>query len=66
MLLEIQNDSGHTTTEAKVESVLEQINDYPNHWVIIDGVMTARELISDVNWETVEHVLLQEQVQGGC
>ena len=65
MKLIIQNETGHTTMEVNASSVIEQINDHPTHWVIVDDVMVMRENIPDVDWETVNEVRLMEEVVGG-
>ena len=43
MKLIIQNETGHTTMEVNASGVIEQINDHPTHWVIVDDVMVMRE-----------------------
>lgn len=65
MLLTIINETGHTELEVTQMEVIEQINDHPTHWVFIDGELTSRETISDVNWETVEAVDLTPAIVGG-
>ena len=65
MKLIIQNETGHTTMEVNASGVIEQINDHPTHWVIVDDVMVMRENITDVDWETVNEVRLMEEVVGG-
>ena len=49
MKLIIQNETGHTTMEVNASGVIEQINDHPTHWVIVDDVMVMRENIPDVS-----------------
>ena len=44
---------------------IEQINDHPTHWVIVDGELTSRETISTVNWDSVESVDLIPAIDGG-
>jgi len=65
MLLTIINETGHTELEVTQVEVIEQINDHPTHWVIIDGDLTSREEITDVNWETVDSVDLIPAIVGG-
>jgi hypothetical protein len=65
MLLTIINETGHTELEVTQTEVIEQINDHPTHWVFIDGELTSRETISDVDWETVESVDLTPAIVGG-
>ena len=65
MLLTIINETGHTELEVTQREVIEQINDHPTHWVFIDGELTARETIADVEWETVEAVDLTPAIVGG-
>tara|TARA_R100000152_G_C6773109_1_gene200302 strand:+ start:1179 stop:1379 length:201 start_codon:yes stop_codon:yes gene_type:complete len=65
MLLTIINETGHTELEVTQTEVIEQINDHPTHWVFIDGELTSREVISDVNWDTVESVDLTPAIVGG-
>tara|TARA_R100000353_G_C6481416_1_gene189245 strand:+ start:433 stop:618 length:186 start_codon:yes stop_codon:yes gene_type:complete len=59
------NDTGHTTLEVTAEEVIDQINDHPTHWVFIDGEITSRETISEVNWDSVESVDLTQAIVGG-
>ena len=65
MLLTIINETGHTELEVTQMEVIEQINDHPTHWVFIDGELTSRETISDVDWEAVESVDLTPAIVGG-
>ncbi len=65
MLLTIINETGHTELEVTQVEVIEQINDHPTHWVIIDGDLTSREEITNVEWETVESVDLIPAIVGG-
>ena len=66
MLLTIVNETGHTELEVTTTEVLDQINDPPTHWVFVDGELTNRMSISDINWDTVEEVELTPAVVGGC
>ena len=66
MKLIIQDDSGHTEMEVNVAGLMEQINDHPSHWVVVDDILVAEEKIPDVDWETVNEVKLMEHVVGGC
>ena len=66
MILTIINETGHTELVGiSHTAVIEQINDHPTHWVIVDDVMVMRENIPDVDWETVNEVRLMEEVVGG-
>jgi len=65
MLLTIINETGHTELEVTQREAIEQINDHPTHWVFVDGELTARELIADVEWETVNAVDLTPAIVGG-
>jgi len=66
MILTIINETGHTELVGISQSeVIEQINDHPTHWVIIDSELTSREEIADVNWDTVDNVELVPAVVGG-
>lgn len=65
MILKILNDTGHTTLEVTASQVIDQINDHPTHWVFLDGTITSREEIADVNWDTVEEVSLTQAIVGG-
>ncbi|QDP59670.1 MAG: hypothetical protein GOVbin1753_103 [Prokaryotic dsDNA virus sp.] len=66
MLLTIMNESGHTELVNQTSSqVIDQINDHPSHWVIIDGELTSREMISEVSWDTVTSVDLIPAIVGG-
>ena len=63
--LRILNETGHTDLTLLSESVIEQIDTHPTHWVFIDGDMVARESIVDINWETVQNVDLVPAIVGG-
>ena len=66
MLLTIMNESGHTELVNQTSSqVIDQINDHPSHWVIINGELTSREMISEVTWDTVTSVDLIPAIVGG-
>ena len=66
MLLTIINETGHTELASQTSSqVIDQINDLPSHWVIIDGDLTSREMISEVSWDTVTSVDLIPAIVGG-
>jgi len=66
MLLTIMNESGHTELVNQTSSqVIDQINDHPSHWVIINGELTSREMISEVSWDTVTSVDLIPAIVGG-
>ena len=65
MLLTIINETGHTEMIATQIEAIEQINDHPTHWVIVDGELTSRETISTVNWDSVESVDLIPAIVGG-
>lgn len=57
MLLTIVNETGHTELEVTHSEVIEHINDHPTHWVFIDGELTSREEISDVDWKDRKSVV---------
>ncbi len=60
------NESGHTELVNQTSSqVIDQINDHPSHWVIINGELTSREMISEVTWDTVTSVDLIPAIVGG-
>ena len=65
MILTIINVTGHTEMIATQIEAIEQINDHPTHWVIVDGELTSRETISTVNWDSVESVDLIPAIVGG-
>ena len=65
MILTIINETGHTEMIATQIEAIEQINDHPTHWVIVDGELTSRETISSVNWDSVESVDLIPAIVGG-
>mgnify|MGYP001233215140 FL=1 len=65
MLLTIINETGHTEMVVSETEVIEQINDHPTHWVIIDGELTSRETITEVNWDSVESIDLIPAIVGG-
>jgi len=63
--LRILNETGHTDLTLVSESVIEQIDTHPTHWVFIDGDMVSRESITEINWETVQNVDLVPAIVGG-
>lgn len=65
MKLTIINETGHTELELTHSEVIEQINDHPTHWVLIDGDLISRQEIADVNWDSVEDVELIPAIVGG-
>ncbi len=65
MKLRIMNETGHTELIVTKAEVIDQINEHPTHWVFVDGVMTKREEINAVNWDTVESVDLSPAIVGG-
>ena len=65
MILTIINETGHTEMIATQIEAIEQINDHPTHWVIVDGELTSRETLSTVNWDSVESVDLIPAIVGG-
>ena len=65
MLLTIINDTGHSEMVVNMTEVIEQINDHPTHWVLVDGELTSRETITEVNWDSVESVDLIPAIVGG-
>ena len=65
MLLTIINEPGHTEMGSTQTQVIDQINDHPSHWVVIDGDLTSREMISEVSWDSVESVDLIPAIVGG-
>ena len=66
MLLTIINETGHTELKNQTSTdVIDQINDHPSHWVIINGELTSREMISEVSWDTVTSVDLIPAIVGG-
>jgi len=65
MLLTIINETGHTEMSVTMTEVIEQINDHPTHWVLVDGDLISRQEIADVNWDSVEDVELIPAIVGG-
>ena len=66
LTLIIINETGHTELVGISHTdVIEQINDHPTHWVVIDSELTSRKQISEVNWDSVENVELIPAVVGG-
>ena len=65
MLLRIMNETGHTELQVTETEVIEQIPDHPTYWGFVDGEITSREEISEVNWANVEEVPLSPAVVGG-
>jgi hypothetical protein len=65
MLLTIINETGHTELVVTQSQVIDHINDHPSHWVVVDGELTSREMISEVSWDSVESVDLIPAIVGG-
>ena len=63
--LRIMNETGHTEVVLASDSVIEQIDRHPTHWVFIDGEMMSRESITEVNWDIVQSVDLTPAIVGG-
>jgi len=63
--LRILNETGHTDLVMASESVIEQIDTHPTHWVFIDGDMMARESIAEIDWDSVQSVDLVPAIVGG-
>jgi DNA/RNA endonuclease YhcR with UshA esterase domain len=63
--LRIMNETGHTEVVLASESVIEQIDRHPTHWVFIDGEMVSREGITEINWDSVQSVDLTPAIVGG-
>jgi len=63
--LRILNETGHTDLVMASDSVIEQIDTHPTHWVFIDGDMVSRESIGEIDWETVQNVDLVPAIVGG-
>ena len=66
MKLRILNDTGHTELELTSSEVIEQINDHPTHWVLIDGELVTRETVATINWDEVDTVDLSPAIVGGA
>ena len=65
MKLRIMNETGHTDLILNQEEMIEQINDHPTHWVIVDGECVLRENIVNVEWDEVNNVNLVPAIVGG-
>ena len=63
--LRILNDTGHTELMMESNSIIEQIDTHPTHWAIINGELTAREEITNINWDEVTSVDLIPAIVGG-
>ncbi len=63
--LRILNETGHTDLVMASDSVIEQIDTHPTHWVFVDGDMVSRESIGEIDWETVQNVDLVPAIVGG-
>jgi len=47
------------------DEIIEQIDTHPTHWVFLNGEMTARETISEIDWATIDSVELTPAIVGG-
>ena len=63
--LRIMNESGHTVLDMRSSEVIEQIDTHPTHWAFVNGEMTAREQIANINWDEVTTVDLIPAIVGG-
>ena len=63
--IRILNDTGHTELMMESNSIIEQIDTHPTHWVFVNGEMMSRETIGEINWDTVESVDLTPAIVGG-
>jgi len=63
--MRILNETGHTQLMLESSEVIEQINTHPTHWVFVNGEMTSREDIVNINWDDVESVNLTPAIVGG-
>tara|TARA_R110000751_G_scaffold307295_1_gene428055 strand:- start:118 stop:360 length:243 start_codon:yes stop_codon:yes gene_type:complete len=63
--LTILNETGHTELVMSVSDVIEQIETHPTDWVFVDGEMVSRANISEVDWDSVETVVLTPAIVGG-
>jgi len=63
--IRILNDTGHTELMMESNSIIEQIDTHPTHWAFIDGELTAREEIANINWDEVTSVDLVPAIVGG-
>lgn len=63
--LRIMNETGHTEVMLADSEIIDQIDRHPTHWVFVDGEITSRESINEINWETVQSVDLTPAIVGG-
>jgi|TARA_R100000084_G_scaffold102664_1_gene58366 hypothetical protein len=63
--MRIMNETGHTELMLESSEVIEQINTHPTHWVFVDGEMTSRENVANINWDDVDTVNLTPAIVGG-
>jgi len=63
--MRILNETGHTDLMLEASEVIEQIDSHPTHWVFINGEMTTRESITEIDWSIVESVDLTPAIVGG-
>jgi len=63
--MRILNETGHTDLMLEAAEVIEQIDSHPTHWVFINGEMTTRESITEIDWSIVESVDLTPAIVGG-
>lgn len=63
--MRILNETGHTDLMLEASEVINQIESHPTHWVFINGEMTTRESISEIDWSIVESVDLTPAIVGG-
>jgi hypothetical protein len=63
--LTILNETGHTELVLASDEIIEQIDTHPTHWVFLNGEMTARESINEIDWNTIDSVELTPAIVGG-
>jgi hypothetical protein len=61
----ILNETGHTELSLGAEQSREQIMEHPTHWAYIDGELTSREEIANINFDNVDEVVLTHAIVGG-
>ena len=64
--LRIMNESGHTELQLESREVIDQIHHHPTHWLFVNGELTARESIEQINWDEVQSVDLSPAIVGGA
>tara|TARA_R110002020_G_scaffold341788_1_gene556365 strand:- start:672 stop:920 length:249 start_codon:yes stop_codon:yes gene_type:complete len=61
----ILNETGHTELTLSGAEAKEQVLDHPTHWAYIDGELVSRMEINNIDFNTIDEVVLTNAIVGG-